>query len=425
MFIFLKALYSIGIYIASFVVKCLAVFNTKLKQGVDGRKLTFSKLRNVINPKDKTFWFHCASLGEYEQGLPVFEALKIKHPNYKVVLSFFSPSGYEVRKNTEIADVVVYLPLDTTKNAKEFLDTVNPDYIVFVKYDIWPNFLHQIKKRQLNAILISAIFRRNQTFFKWYGSYMKSALFGFNHIFTQDENSKLLLENINYNSVSVSGDTRFDRVSNQLKTDNTVSFIEAFKGNNLCVVFGSTWPDDDKLYLDFINRNDNLGIKFIIAPHNIKPNYIKSLKKQIQVETICYTELSKNDDLTNCNVFIMDTIGYLSRAYSYADIAYVGGGAGSTGLHNILEAAVFGIPIRIGKNYKKFPEAKALIDLGGVESVFNAIDFKSSLLNLINNKSTRETQGKINRTYIEDNKGAVIQITNNNVYSMEIQSINQ
>ena len=395
---------------ASFVIKVAALFNTKLKKGVEGRKNTFSKLENNIKPEDKTFWFHCASLGEYEQGLPVFEALKAKHPNYKVVLSFFSPSGYEVRKNTAIADVVVYLPLDTTTNAKRFLDLVNPDYILFVKYEIWPNFLHEIKKRDLKAILISAVFRKDQAFFKWYGSYMTSALFGFKHIFTQNENSKVLLENIGYNSVSVSGDTRFDRVSNQLKIDNHVSFIEAFKANKSCVVFGSTWPDDDKLYLDFINNPENSNVKFIIAPHNIKPSYIASLKSQLKVKTICYSELNQNENLSDYNVFILDTIGYLSKVYSYADIAYIGGAAGSTGLHNILEPAVFGIPIIIGKNYEKFPEAKTLISKGGVTSVSSSEAFNSTLKAIISDDVLRKKQGEITKSYINSNTGAVLQI---------------
>ncbi len=407
---FLKGLYSIGIYIASFVIKIAALFNSKLKQGVVGRKNTFSKLENAIAPNDKVFWFHCASLGEYEQGLPVFEALKIKHPDYKVVLSFFSPSGYEVRKNAKIADVVVYLPLDTSANAKRFLDLLNPDYILFVKYEIWPNFLHAIKNRNLKAILISAVFRKDQAFFKWYGSYAKSALFGFNHIFTQDHNSKNLLESVNYNSVSVSGDTRFDRVSNQLKIDNSVSFIEKFKDQKLCVVFGSTWPEDDKLYLDFINSNENPDVKFVIAPHNIKSSYVASLKNQLKVKTICYSELTGNDNLTDYKVFILDTIGYLSKAYSYADIAYVGGGAGSTGLHNILEPAVFGIPILIGKTYGKFPEAKSLIELGGVTSLASSSAFNSTLQALIKNEVLRKQQGEVTKSFIESNTGAVLKI---------------
>jgi len=406
----LKLLYSIGIYIASFIIKCIALFNSKLKQGVEGRKNTFSELKNGINSHDKTFWFHCASLGEYEQGLPVFEALKAKHPNYKVVLTFFSPSGYEVRKNAKIADVVVYLPLDTSVNAKRFLDLVHPDYILFVKYEIWPNFLHEIKRRQLKAILISAVFRKDQAFFKWYGSYIQSALFAFNHIFTQDDNSKSLLESIGYNSVSVSGDTRFDRVSNQLKIDNTVSFIQEFKANKLCMVFGSTWPDDDKLYLEYINTNDNADLKFIIAPHNIKPSYIASLKTLLKIKTICYSELTKELNLADYNVFILDTIGYLSKVYSYADIAYVGGGAGSTGLHNILEPSVFGIPILIGKNYNKFPEAKTLIDLGGVTTVASSTAFKSTLNALITDNVLRKKQGNITKSFIDSNRGAVLKI---------------
>lgn len=405
----MRLLYSIGIYVASFHLKLIALFNNKLKQGVDGRKETFQKLKLAIRAKDKIFWFHCASLGEYEQGLPVFESLKTKYPDYKVVLSFFSPSGYEVRKNANIADVVVYLPLDTAKNAKRFLDLVHPDYIIFVKYEIWPNFLSEIKKRDIRAILISAFFRGNQSFFKWYGGFMRSSLFAFKHIFTQDENSKTLLESIDYKSVSASGDTRFDRVSKQLDTDNSVSFIENFKADKTCVVFGSTWPEDDKLYMDYINQNSDHSLKFIIAPHNVKPSYIKSIKSQVKLKTVCFSEM-KSDNLSNYNVFILDTIGYLSKVYNYSDIAFVGGGAGATGLHNILEPAIFGVPIIIGKNYDKFPEAKALIKAQGVISVSNTLEFNSAISNLIENKETRQNKGQINKDFIDKNKGAVIQI---------------
>ncbi|MBV7269386.1 3-deoxy-D-manno-octulosonic acid transferase [Winogradskyella luteola] len=405
----MRRLYSIGIYIAHFVIGLLSLFNSKLKLGVDGRKETFQKLRNSIKPNDKTFWFHCASLGEYEQGLPVFEALKAKYTDYKIVLSFFSPSGYEIRKNTKVADVVVYLPLDTKTNAKRFLDIVNPDYIIFVKYEIWPNFLSEIKRRDLNTILISAVFRTHQSFFKWYGDFMRSSLFAFNHIFTQDKNSKELLKSIRYDNVSVSGDTRFDRVSNQLNINNTVNFIEDFKNNKTCIVLGSTWPEDDKLYIDYINENSAQDLKFVIAPHNIKPNYIQSLKSQLKIKTLCFSEMN-NKTLSEAKVFILDTIGYLSKVYSYADIAYVGGAAGNTGLHNILEPAVFGIPILIGKNHEKFPEAKKLIELNGVTSVTNISEFETAINTLVSNKEIREQQGKINKLFIEKNKGAVIQI---------------
>ncbi len=405
----MRLLYSIGIYIASFIIKPLALFNSKLKQGVIGRKETFRKLEGAIKHGDKTFWFHCASLGEYEQGLPVFEALKTKHPDYKIVLSFFSPSGYEVRKNTKIADVVVYLPLDSKTNAKRFLDIVNPEYVIFVKYEIWPNLLLELKKRKINAILISAVFRESQSFFKWYGGFVTASLFAFKHIFTQDENSKKLLETIDYKNVSVSGDTRFDRVSNQLKVDNSVSFIEEFRAHKLCLVFGSTWPEDDKLYLGFINRNENSDLKFVLAPHNIKPSYMASLKTQLKVKTICYSELS-NQNLSDYKVFILDTIGYLSKVYSYANIAYIGGGAGTTGLHNILEPAVFGIPLLIGKNYDKFPEAKTLINLGGITSLASSSAFNSTLNALITDETLRKSQGQITKSFIESNTGAVLKI---------------
>ena len=402
-------LYSIGIYIASFLIRLLALFNPKLKQGVEGRKETFEKLKSALAPNDRTLWFHCASLGEYEQGLPVFEALKAKHPDYKIVLSFFSPSGYDVRKDTKIADVVIYLPLDTKANAKRFLNLVKPEYIIFVKYEIWPNFLLEIKKRQLNALLISAVFRKSQSFFKWYGGFMRSALFGFNHIFTQDENSETLLKSINYQNVSISGDTRFDRVSNQLKVDNSVSFIETFKDDELCIVFGSSWPDDDQLYIDFINSKAKEAIKFIIAPHNVKASYTASLKTQLNLKTVCYSEMT-DKNLADYKVFIMDTIGYLSKVYNYADIVYVGGAAGTTGLHNILEPAVFGVPILIGKNYDKFPEAKTLINIGGVLSVSNSKAFGSKMQELMDNRTLRKEKGHLNSDFIEINKGAVIQI---------------
>ena len=257
--------------------------------------------------------------------------------------------------------------------------------------------------------MISAVFRKNQSFFKWYGGFITSSLFAFNHIFTQDENSKKLLGSIGFNNVSISGDTRFDRVSNQLKIDNSLSFIEHFIDNKTCIVFGSSWPEDDKLYIDYINKNQNRDLKFIIAPHNLKTSYIASLKAQLNVATIDYS--SKKDlDLSNYKVFILDTIGYLSKIYSYASIAYVGGGAGHTGLHNILEPAVFGIPIIIGKNYDKFPEAKILISKGGVTPVSSSVSFETTIDTLLRDNQLRKKQGKINSDYITENKGAVIQI---------------
>ena len=404
----MRLLYSIGIHIAGFILKVLSPFNTKLKLGVEGRKHTFSILKQNITKTDKTIWMHCASLGEFEQGLPVLKALKTAYKNHKIVVSFFSPSGYENKKYIPLADSVVYLPIDTKSNAKQFLDLIHPDLIVFVKYDIWPNFLAEIKRQQLKAILISASFREQQSYFKWYGGLVRQSLFAFEHIFTQNESSKELLGNIQFNNVSVSGDTRFDRVAQQLDIDNSIDFIEEFKNNTDTIIFGSSWPEDDKLFIPFIN-NCKKDIKFIIAPHKISANYTASLKSQIHKKTITYSEKDK-ENLANYDVFILDTIGYLSKAYSYADIAYVGGGAGKTGLHNILEPATFGIPILIGENYDKFPEAKILINLKGVTSVTDAEELGLKLKSLIGSKDIRDEQGQINSNYIKQNIGAVIQI---------------
>jgi len=407
----LDFIYNILIALTSFILKGVSLFNTKIKKGVDGRKQTFIVLKNNILKTDKCIWFHCASLGEYEQGLPVFKNIRKLYPNHKIVLSFFSPSGYEIRKNTDVADLVIYLPLDSKKNAKKFIDLVHPELTVFVKYDIWPNLLKELKKRNLKAILISALFRPNHSFFKFYGKEQRNALFAFNHIFVQNEASKKLLNKINYTNVTVSGDTRFDRVYSQLEQDNTLDFIEEFKQDSLCIIAGSTWPEDENILIDYINSNASTKLKFIIAPHNIKTSQIDKFCNQLQVPFVTFSK-KENKDLSVFSVFIMDTIGLLTKAYSYADIAYVGGAMGKTGLHNTLEPAVFGIPIIIGKNYKKFPEAYALIAENGMLSVKNKKELALFLDELANNQAKREKMGAQNFNYIKKNKEAVIQIIN-------------
>lgn len=407
----MSLIYNIGIALAGFGLKTTSLFNEKIKKGVVGREHTFSILQKNISSGDTTLWFHCASLGEYEQGLPVFQALRNHYKSHKIVLSFFSPSGYEIRKNTPIADVVVYLPLDTKTNAKRFLDIVNPELTVFVKYDIWPNFLNELKRKQLRAILISASFREHQSFFKFYGKELKNALFAFEHIFTQNEASKKLLESINYQAVTISGDTRFDRVSSQLSIDNTLDFIENFKQKNLCVVAGSTWSEDENLLINFINFEASKNVKFIIAPHNIKAIQIKNIQEKLNVESVLFSE-KDTKNIENAQVFIVDTIGILSKIYSYANIAYVGGALGTTGLHNTLEPAVFGVPIIIGNNHEKFPEAQEIIDNKGMFSISNQTEFNAILNELIQNSEKRLSSGKNNATYILKNKGAVAKIEN-------------
>ena len=402
-------MYNLGIHILSFVLKIFALFNIKIKKGVEGRQQTFRILKDQLNSNDKTIWFHCASLGEYEQGLPVFESIRKEHPSHKIVLTFFSPSGYEIRKSTPIADVVVYLPLDTKSNARLFLDIVNPEFTVFVKYDIWPNFLNELKLRQRRAILISALFRKRQPYFKSYGRHLRNALKAFEHIFVQDNSSKTLLSQINIKNVSVSGDTRYDRVSNQLSQDNTLDFVSEFKGDHLCIVIGSSWPEDEAILIPYINKCTTKNLKFIIAPHNINTAQIKNISTKLNVDSILFTEI-KDKDIKKFDVFIVDTIGILSKIYSYADIAYVGGAMGKTGLHNILEPAVFGIPIIIGNNFSKFPEAKTMIENGGVFSVDSFDALKNKLDLLITFSEERLKLGAINKNFIQKNKGAVNQI---------------
>ncbi|MFD1161806.1 3-deoxy-D-manno-octulosonic acid transferase [Hwangdonia seohaensis] len=405
----MSLIYNLGIYLAQLGLKCVAPFNKKIALGVKGRSETFNTLKNNLNKTDKTLWFHCASLGEYEQGLPVFKALREHYKTHKIVLTFFSPSGYQIRKNSPIADVVVYLPIDTKKNAKSFLNMVNPELTIFVKYDIWPNFLNELKQRQLSTILISAAFRENQSFFKFYGKTLRDALFTFEHIFTQNRASKTLLESINYNRVTVSGDTRFDRVYSQLNQNNQLDFIEDFKDNNLCVVAGSTWLPDENLFVDYINNETAKGVKFILAPHNINNAQIKNLKEKLHTETVLFSEKNEKD-FSQAQVFIIDTIGLLTKIYYYADIAYVGGAMGNTGLHNTLEPAVFGVPIIIGNNHVKFPEAKSMIDIGGMFSISNQKEFNTVLNELVKNEVKRLDSGSKNLEYIKKNKGAVIQI---------------
>jgi 3-deoxy-D-manno-octulosonic-acid transferase len=397
-------LYNLIILFASQVVKILAHFSPKMKKFVNGRKEVYSILQSKINPNDKTIWFHAASLGEYEQGLPVIEKIKIQYPNHKIVVTFFSPSGYEVRKNNTVADATVYLPLDTKSNAKKFIKAINPELVFFIKYEYWPNYLNELKKLQIKTYLISGIFREKQAFFKWYGGFYRNALKTFDYFFVQNDSSKKLIQSIGFNNVKVSGDTRFDRVVSILERDNSLDFIEQFKNNKTTIVIGSSWPKDESLLVNYIN-NASDDIKFIIAPHNIKTEQISNLKLQITKATVLFSE-KHNIDLSICNVFIIDTIGILTKIYSYADIAYVGGGFGNPGVHNILEPATFGVPIVIGPNYSHFAEATALVHQEGCLSISNQNELNDAFNLLINNEDERHEKGHICSTFVQMNKGA-------------------
>ena len=402
-------IYNLVVLFAAQILQLLALFSPKMKLFVEGRKTVFQTLKNKIHPEDKVFWFHAASLGEYEQGLPVIEKVKEQFPHHKIVITFFSPSGYEVRKNNAIADVTVYLPLDSKANAKQFLDLVHPEKVFFIKYEFWPNYLYELKQRNIPTYLISGIFREKQVFFKWYGGFYRNALKTFDYFFVQNEKSKILLQSIGFNNVKVSGDTRFDRVVAILEKDNFLDFIEQFKNNQTTIVIGSSWPKDEELLVNFINQAAD-NVKFIIAPHNIKDEQIDSLYKQIKKTKFKYSnyeiETLRKPRLENYQVFIIDTIGILTKIYSYADIAYVGGGFGNPGVHNILEPATFGIPIVIGPNYSHFAEAIALVGLEGCISVKNQSELNEAFDLLLQNEDERYEKGHICSTFVQMNKGA-------------------
>lgn len=410
-------LYNFLTKITNVVLHFMALFSPKMKLFVNGRKTVWATLSQKINPEDQTIWFHAASLGEYEQGLPVMEAIKNKFPTHKIVLSFFSPSGYEVRKNNTIADVTVYLPLDTKANSQRWLSLIHPSMVFFIKYEFWPNYLYQLKKSNIKTFLISGIFRENQAFFKWYGGFYRNALKSFDHFFVQNESSKKLIQNLGFHQVSISGDTRFDRVSAILNQNHHLPFVTAFKNEKNMIVIGSSWPKDEQLLAQYINQNPSTA-KYIIAPHNIKTEQIDALETSLNKKIIRYSAIENPlnpnpetlQNLTTYDVLIIDTIGLLTKIYAYADIAYVGGGFGQPGVHNILEPATYGIPIVLGPNYSHFAEATALVGMGGCISISDSNELTEVLTNLLQNEDERHEKGHIAQSFVQMNTGATQKI---------------
>jgi 3-deoxy-D-manno-octulosonic-acid transferase len=403
-------MYNIVVDFASFVLKIVALFHKKTNLFVKGRTSVFSLLKSEIAPEDQVFWFHCASLGEFEQGRPVMEQLKKEFSSCKIVLTFFSPSGYEVRKNYKEADVVCYLPLDTFGNARKFVKTANPAMAVFVKYEFWPNYLEELKKQKIPTILVSGIFRKKQVFFQWYGAWIRKALQSFSHFFVQDENSSELLKSMGFGNIEVIGDTRFDRVYEILKGNNQLDFRDEFTQGFYTLVAGSTWKEDEDLLIHYINNVASSEENFVIAPHNVHPEGIARLKEKLKVPTVLYSQ-KENKNLGDFQVFIIDTIGILTKIYSVADVAYVGGGYTKSGIHNILEPAAFGIPVVIGPNYKKFKEAEDLIALNACVTTANQEEVNHMFAMLKTNRGLRRKKGEAALCYIEQSLGASDKIT--------------
>lgn len=401
-------IYNALVVIAQAILPLIASFSAKIKLFVTGRKAVFKQLEASISSTDNVIWIHTASLGEFEQGLPVIEVLKKEYPTYKILITFFSPSGYEVKKHSSAGDIITYLPLDTQKNAQRFIATVQPKLALFVKYEIWPNYMKVLKNAQIPTLLFSAYFKPNQAFFKWYGGLLRKTLHQFNHIFVQDDASKKRLAGINYTNVTVGGDTRFDRVSQLLNRDNELDFMTHFSTELPTIIAGSTWTEDETLLIEYANTAITPH-KMVLAPHTIDSQHITEIKNALTVPVALFSSATEAE-LKKAKVLIVDTIGILTKIYSYATLGYVGGGF-KTGLHNVLEPAVFNIPVCIGPNYKNFKEATDLVALGGVIPVHNLTELKDTFDTLLNNLAQAKRLGAINSNYIRANKGGTLKIT--------------
>jgi 3-deoxy-D-manno-octulosonic-acid transferase len=389
-------LYNIGIFFYSLLVRLFSPFNAKAKLFIQGRQDIFSLVKEKINASEKHIWFHFASLGEFEQGRPVMEKLKQAYPAKKVVVTFFSPSGYEIRKNYPV-DGVFYLPLDTASNARRFIDLINPEIAIFTKYEFWYHYFHTLKAKNIPLFVISGIFRPSQPFFKWYGDFNRSMLHCVTHFFVQNGESKRLLQGIDINQVSLSGDTRFDRVAENATHIQSLPLVASFIGTSPVLVAGSTWPQDEALLATL--ARDHQEWKMIIAPHEIGESHLNQIFSLFP-QSLKYSDLQKKPQ-QDAQVLVIDNIGMLSALYQYGNIAYIGGGFGA-GIHNTLEAAAFGIPVIFGPRYEKFQEAKDLIDLDAARSIENAEGLENAFQTFRQNK----IHGEKARTYVVQKTGA-------------------
>jgi 3-deoxy-D-manno-octulosonic-acid transferase len=392
-------LYNLGVRFYFILIWAASPFNKKANLWIKGRKNI--KYRHF----DKSAWFHFASLGEYEQGLPVLSGFKAQHPAIAIVITFFSPSGYEIRKNTPYADAVYYLPLDTAANARHFINAINPTIAVFTKYEYWYHYFNELNRRNVPLFVISGIFRPGQVFFKWYGGLHRRMLGFVTHFFVQDEDSKTLLQQINITHVTVSGDTRFDRVWANAQGPKSFPIIAEFKHGHKILIAGSTWPEDEALLAQLVK--DYHGWKFIFAPHEINDEKINKLVALLPlVSAERYSQVSNlKSDITNHDVLIIDNIGMLSSLYQYGDIAYIGGGFGA-GIHNTLEAAAFGLPVIFGPNYKRFKEARDLVSRELGFSIKDRVELKAAFSFLAEDETQRKNISKKIKDYVKEHTGA-------------------
>ena len=404
-------MYSLIIHLYAFFIELISPFHKKARLMRLGQWKTNGILREKIDRNAKYIWFHASSLGEFEQGRPLIEKIKTEHPEYKILLTFFSPSGYEVRKNYGGADVVCYLPFDTPYRVKKFLDLSKPVMAIFIKYEFWDNYLSELKRRNIPVYIVSAIFRKEQLFFKWYGGMYRKVLSYFTHIFVQDDASRELLSKYGVTNVSVFGDTRFDRVQDVYKNTKQVPMVDLFVNNNrsdnqLTMVAGSSWQQDEEVYLNYFNEHPEL--KLIIAPHEIHKDHLMHIESMLKRPSIRLSEATEKD-IKGKSCLIVDSFGLLSSIYRYGDLAYIGGGFGA-GIHNVLEAAVYGIPVIFGPKYQKFKEARDLLQVGGAFSITDEKTFESKMEELSTYRDLLEAAGAAAGDFVKSNIGATNRI---------------
>lgn len=395
----------IGLY--ALIVRLISPFHKKARLMLKGQKETFGKLKSAVDPSARYIWIHAASLGEFEQGRPIIEYIHTHYSHYKILLTFFSPSGYEVRKNYELADIVCYLPFDKKKNVKKFLNLINPSVAIFIKYEFWYNYIQSLHRKDIPVYMVSAIFRPRQVFFKWYGKSFRKILDYYKYICVQDQPSKDILESIGVKNVEVCGDTRFDRVLKIKQEAKQLSIVDLFTkdeegSKQKVLVAGSSWPKDEDIFIPYFN---NSNLKLIIAPHEIQESHLNYIEGVVKRPSIRYSEANENN-IQNYDCLIIDSIGLLSSIYAYGDIAYIGGGFG-VGIHNIVEAAVYGMPVVFGPNFKKFREAHQLIECGGGYPIHNYEDFRGLMDEFLQHPEMLESAGKHAGQYVETNSGVV------------------
>jgi 3-deoxy-D-manno-octulosonic-acid transferase len=413
----MRAFYNLFLLLYPVGARLLSYKNEKAKKWVEGRRGLFNTLASTVKQDKSIIWIHCASLGEFEQGRPLIEELPFTFPGTKILLTFFSPSGYEVQKNYKGADYIFYLPLDSAWNATRFMDIVNPALIIFIKYDFWYYYILEAKKRKIPFILASGIFRKSQPFFQWYGNFHRQMISSFTYVFVQDHNSANLLNSISINNVAVTGDTRFDRVLAIAQQFQPIEIIERFCGSHPVIVAGSTWTEDDKELDHYANENHH--IRFIIAPHDISKARIEECKSLYR-NSITLSELNARFESLNevtfniqhlpFNTLIIDNIGLLSKLYRFAKIAYIGGGFGEDGVHNVLEAAVYGKPVVFGPVYEKYIEAVQLIESGGAFSISTALELEKQFNNLMDDELLYKQACLASKDFVLQNAGATKKI---------------